>query len=291
MSRLASSDLALRALLLLSQCDQGMRTTNVARMLGASYSGTEKALDILAEDGLVIADGPLLRVAATPRAATVAQFAVALLPADVSLAALALGSDSVEFAGRDTDGALVVFRRFPEPVQEQRFREAVAQICAAYPGVRIEFVTKEDLREQLLTDLAPRRRAAGMTVLAGRIDRTFPDRTVHGDVDGQPLGRLNDGIQAPSARSLRLLARRYGLRKITAFGSATRTDLRPDSDLDLLVELAPGAALTPAERISLIVDVERLFARDVDLLTAPPRRASRIQRISRDGVVLYDPAR
>jgi predicted nucleotidyltransferase len=291
MSRLVSSDIALRALLLLSQRDEGMRTMDVARALGASYSGAEKALDLLVEDGLVAADGPLFRLAASPRAAAAARFAVALLPAEESIGALALGNESVEFAGADADGILVVFRRFPEPAQEQRLRLAIAQVRDVYPQVCIEFAAKADLREQLLTELAPRRRAMDMTVLAGRIDRTFPDRTVHGDVDGQPLGRLNDGVQAPSTRRLRLLARRYGLRKVTAFGSATRADFRSDSDLDLLVELAPGANLRLAERVSLIVDVERLFARDVDLLTAPPRRAALAERISRDAVVLYDAAR
>ncbi len=291
MSRLVSSDLALRALLLLSQRDEGMRTMDVARALGASYSGAENSLDLLVEDGLVTADGPLLRLAASSRAAAAARFAVALLPAEEAIGALALGNESVEFAGADADGMLVVFRRFPEPAQEQRFRQAIAQLSEAHPDTHVEFAAKEDLREQLLTDLAPRRRAERMTALAGRVDRTFPNRTVHGDVDGQPLGRLNDGVHTPSTRRLRLLARRYGLRKITAFGSATRADFRPDSDLDLLVELAPGASLTLAERVSLIVDVERLFARDVDLLTAQPRRAAVAERISRDAVVLYDAAR
>jgi hypothetical protein len=53
----------------------------------------------------------------------------------------------------------------------------------------------------------------------------------------------------------------------------------------------PGHHLGLDERVSLMADVERLFGRDVDLLTAPVRRASLAQRISRDGVVLYDTAR
>ena len=37
-----------------------------------------------------------------------------------------------------------------------------------------------------------------------------------------------------------------------------------------------------------MADVERLFGREVDRLTRPVRRASLAQRISLDGVVLYD---
>ena len=170
-------------------------------------------------------------------------------------------------------------------------REAVATLRHLAPDARVEFMRKEDLREQLLSDIAPRRRAAGMRILAGTVDRTFPNMTRHGDIEARPLGRLNEAIAAPSARRLRALARAYGLRRILAFGSATRADFRPDSDIDLLVEPVPGHHLGLDERVGLIADAERLLGRDVDLVTAPVRRASLAQRISRDGVVLYDAAR
>lgn len=51
---------------------------------------------------------------------------------------------------------------------------------------------------------------------------------------------------------LRALAREYGLRRILAFGSATRADFRPDSDIDLLVEPVPGHHLGLDERVSLM---------------------------------------
>ena len=206
-------------------------------------------------------------------------------------ASLARGNEAVEFASTDDHGALVVFRRFSEPAAEGRVREAVATLRHLAPDTKVEFVRKEDLRKQLLSDLAPRRRAVGMRILAGTVDRTFPDRTRHGDFDARSLGHLSDAIAAPSIRRLRALARKYGLRRILAFGSATRADFRPDSDIDLLVEPVPGHRLGLDERVGLTADAERLFGRDVDLLTAPVRRASLAQRISHDGVVLYDAAR
>ncbi len=291
MSRLIASDNALRTLLLLSQHAGGMRTSEVAHALGISYTGAEKALDILVADGLAGSSERRYALDASPRAQEAVRFALAFLPTDVALASLARGNEAVEFAGTDDAGALVVFRRFSEPAAEGRMREAVATLQHLAPDTRVEFVRKEDLREQLLTDIAPRRRAAGMRLLAGTVDRTFPDRTRHGDFEAPSLGRLNEAIGVPSVRRLRALAREYGLRRILAFGSATRADFRPDSDIDLLVEPVPGHHLGLDERVGLMADAERLFGRDVDLVTAPVRRASLAQRISRGGVVLYDAAR
>ncbi len=291
MSRLVASDNALRALLLLSQHADGLRTSEVADALEISYTGAEKALEILVADGLADVSERRHALAGSPRAQEAVRFALAFLPTDVTLAALARGNEAVEFAGTDDQGALVVFRRFSEPAAEGRMRDAVATLQRVAAGARVEFVRKEDLREQLLDDLAPRRRAAGMHILAGTVDRTFPDRTRHGDFEARSLGHLNQAIAAPSARRLRALAREHGLRRILAFGSATRADFRPDSDIDLLVDPVAGRHLGLDERVSLMAEAERLFGRDVDLLMAPVRRSSLARRISRDGVVLYDAAR
>lgn len=291
MSRLVSSDNALRALLLLSQCGGGMRASEVAAALAISYTGAEKAIDILVADGLAEASGRRYALAAAPRALEAVRFALAFLPAEVTLGALARGNEAVEFAGMDDQGSLVVFRRFSEPEAEGRMREAVATLRQVQPAAQVEFMRKEDVREQLLCDLRPRRRAVEMRVLAGSVDRTFPDRTRHGDFEARPLGRLNEAVATPSSRRLRALAREYRLSRILVFGSATRADFRPDSDIDLLVEPVPGRQLGLNERVGLMADAERLFDRDVDLLMAPVRRASLARRISRDGVVLYDAAR
>ena len=78
-----------------------------------------------------------------------------------------------------------------------------------------------------------------------------------------------------------MLAREYGLRRILAFGSSTRADFRPDSDIDLLVEPASGRHLSLTQRVSLNADVDELFGRDVDLLVAPVRRSSLAERRGR----------
>ena len=290
-TRLIASEHALRALLLLSQHGSAWRASEIAEALDISYTGAEKALDILVVDGLAeraergyVAGGSL-------RTQEAIRFAYAFLPVDAALAAVTRGNEVVEFAGVDNRGALIVLRRFAEQAREGRLREAVALLQPFLPSLNIEFITKEDLRAQLLDDLSPRRRAAEMRVLKGDIDRSFPDRTRHGDLDSRPLGRLNDRVRAPSGRRLRVLAREYGLRRILAFGSSTRADFRPDSDIDLLVEPASGRHLSLTQRVSLNADVDELFGRDVDLLVAPVRRSSLAERIDRDGVTLYDATR
>jgi uncharacterized protein len=290
-SRLASSDHALGALLFLAQRSEGLRVSEVAEMLEISYTGAQKSLDILLADGLVSATGPRHSFAPSPRSDAAVRFALAFLPIEVALAALARGNIAIEFAGIDKDGVLIVFRRFSDPAAESRARTAIDALVALHPEVRVEFARKEDLRQQLLEDLAPRRRASGMQVLAGSIDRSFPDRTRHGDFEAPPLGHLNRAIRAPSGRRLRALARDYDLRRIVVFGSATRADFRSDSDIDLLVEPRPGRTMGLAERVGLTGEAEQLFGRDVDLVTGPVARTSLAKRILRDGVVLYDATR
>jgi predicted nucleotidyltransferase len=77
---------------------------------------------------------------------------------------------------------------------------------------------------------------------------------------------------------------------VVAFGSATRVDFRPDSDLDLLVEPAPGRRFGLRQRVALIADAETLFTRDVDLVSAGEVRPALAARIARDGVILHGPA-
>lgn len=66
------------------------------------------------------------------------------------------------------------------------------------------------------------------------------------------------------------LCHRHLVRQLDLFGSATRSDFRPDgSDLDFLVELAsdlPAGGYADAY-FGLKFDLEALFGRPVDLLT------------------------
>ena len=63
------------------------------------------------------------------------------------------------------------------------------------------------------------------------------------------------------------LCRRYKVKELFIFGSATRGELRPDSDIDVLVEFLPEAHIGLVKFASLIQDLQDLLGRRVDLVT------------------------
>jgi len=61
--------------------------------------------------------------------------------------------------------------------------------------------------------------------------------------------------------------RRYQVRELSLFGSAARGEMRPDSDIDLLVEFLPSAEVGLVEHAGLMLDLARLLGRRVDLVS------------------------
>lgn len=65
-----------------------------------------------------------------------------------------------------------------------------------------------------------------------------------------------------------LLGERFGVMRIGIFGSTARGDDRPESDVDVLVEFAPGQT-TFRNFMELVFYLEDAFGRWVDLVTEP----------------------
>lgn len=61
------------------------------------------------------------------------------------------------------------------------------------------------------------------------------------------------------------VALRHGARNIRLFGSVARGEDRPETDLDLLVEMAPDRSFL--DLVALSQDLEELLHRKVDVLT------------------------
>ena len=61
------------------------------------------------------------------------------------------------------------------------------------------------------------------------------------------------------------IAARHGARDVRVFGSVARGEAREDSDIDLLVEFAPGRTLL--DQAALALDLQELLGRKVDVLT------------------------
>jgi uncharacterized protein len=73
--------------------------------------------------------------------------------------------------------------------------------------------------------------------------------------------------------------RKWKVKEFSLFGSVLRDDFRPDSDVDVLVELADDASSDFLDWIDMIDELKAMFGREVDLvektaLTNPFRRRS-----------------
>ena len=90
--------------------------------------------------------------------------------------------------------------------------------------------------------------------------------------DGAPLRRYIEGMAKTlalpagvTADDIKALAARFGARNLRVFGSRATGKARPDSDLDLLVELEPGRDLF--DLIELKQALEAWTGASVDVVT------------------------
>jgi len=59
--------------------------------------------------------------------------------------------------------------------------------------------------------------------------------------------------------------RNRGVRRIALFGSAARGEARPDSDIDLMVEIDPKAPVGVFEYVGIVQYLEDLFSTRIDV--------------------------
>lgn len=82
------------------------------------------------------------------------------------------------------------------------------------------------------------------------------------------------------------VCRKYRVRELAVFGSAARGEMRPDSDIDLLVEFDPGTKIG-WEFFDLEVELDRLFGRKVDLGEKASLKPRARPSALRDARVIY----
>lgn len=86
------------------------------------------------------------------------------------------------------------------------------------------------------------------------------------------LGCNTDGMElapgiAVDDAALEAFCQTNGVRRLGLFGSALRGELRPDSDIDLLVEFEPGRVPGLLQLAGLELELAELLGREVDLRT------------------------
>jgi len=86
------------------------------------------------------------------------------------------------------------------------------------------------------------------------------------------------------ARELRALLAEHGASNVEVFGSVARGDDREDSDIDLLVDLAPSVGMFDLARMRS--EAETLLERDVDIVPRANLKPGFADAISRDAVPL-----
>ncbi|NTU80647.1 MAG: nucleotidyltransferase family protein [Chloroflexales bacterium] len=73
------------------------------------------------------------------------------------------------------------------------------------------------------------------------------------------------------------IARRHGVTRMRLFGSVARGEDSPDSDIDLLIET--GAETSPWFPAGLILDLEQLLGRRVEVVTERALRPDLRERV------------
>jgi len=81
------------------------------------------------------------------------------------------------------------------------------------------------------------------------------------------MGMLQVGDAKVDETKLMNLCRRYHVRELSFFGSAVRGEMRPESDIDMLVEFLPGAGIDLVDYAGLMLDLSQLLGRKVDLVS------------------------
>ena len=75
------------------------------------------------------------------------------------------------------------------------------------------------------------------------------------------------------------LENKFKVRRLAIFGSYARGDQRPDSDVDILVDIDPSVGL---EFVTLAEQIEQLLGLPVELVSRRAIKANKLKYIERD---------
>lgn len=272
------STLGMSILISLDQASGPARLSEIAAATRAPLSTVKSAMKRLTDHGFVKPSGtrryelrqadelePLLRYAE----GTDTGFELALR-----------SNPLVVFAGRDSAGYLVAFRRRVTPAAMGRLNRMLAGARA-----KVTLVDVEDESQQ--QRYRHRARADRARVIAGATRLAFPRPPHEGARRANWLGRPNPALQLPSQRALRAAARDFGLRRLVIFGSAVREDFDEDSDVDLLAETRPNRGLGVTRLVQLEDRMRELFGRNVDVVTSDGLRPEIAGAVEQEGVRVY----
>jgi predicted nucleotidyltransferase/DNA-binding transcriptional ArsR family regulator len=267
--RLLTSLLAVKVMLALRQAGKAS-LADLSRALDATPSSVQRALEILVDDGLVrtLGGGRSRRYEIDPGSAladSVERLGDALLEPLERARLMGRSNPTVELVGHAADQLVVVFGRGTDVMVQSRAARA-ASLIAAQLELVVCLIDHDDARRPGPNNAALRAALLTGRVLVGDLDASVPDRSQHRGSPGIPLGHINSDVRLPSRRTLRALKRRHHVRRMRAFGSAVRSDFRPDSDVDLAVQLSPDADRSSQALEALEHDLARRLGRETHVV-------------------------
>ena len=92
---------------------------------------------------------------------------------------------------------------------------------------------------------------------------------------------VNELLKVKREEILRIAAK-HGARNVRVFGSVARGEADDQSDIDFLVDMEPGRSLL--DRAGLLVDLEELLGRKVDVATERVLKPRIRDRVFREAV-------
>lgn len=103
-------------------------------------------------------------------------------------------------------------------------------------------------------------------------------------------GSIGQGITADLVHAISAVCERFpAVRRAYVFGSFARGTAGPESDIDLRVELSPGAAFNLHDLDHLCKQIEQAVGRDVDAVSARKIKNDSLARaIEREKVLVYE---
>lgn len=83
------------------------------------------------------------------------------------------------------------------------------------------------------------------------------------------------------------LCRRYHVKELALFGSTARGEMKPDSDIDLLVEFLPNSQVDLVDYAGLMLDLSSLLGHKVDLVSKNGLKPLIRDSVLRDARLVY----
>jgi len=90
------------------------------------------------------------------------------------------------------------------------------------------------------------------------------------------------GIIESKREEILKIAAEYGALNVRVFGSVSRSEAGPESDVDFLIELEPGRTLL--DHAALYLELKQLLGREVDVVTEKGLRPKIRDRVLREAI-------